>query len=145
VGVGAAAPRVRGGPQQARGCPGSGPTSTAHWPRPTPLWPSWRPRPHPGRMVVEPLTIFYGSGSDFRKVMVPVPVPTSEKLWFRFQILEKLKFRFQLWKSYGSGSGTNFRKVMIPVPVPTSEKLWFRFRFLLLKSSGSGSSFISRP
>jgi hypothetical protein len=38
------------------------------------------------------VTIFYGSGSDFRKVMVPVP--TFEKLWFRFQLL----------KSYGSGS-----------------------------------------
>jgi hypothetical protein len=31
------------------------------------------------------LTIFYGSGSDFRKVMVPVSVPTFEKLWFRFR------------------------------------------------------------
>jgi hypothetical protein len=37
--------------------------------------------------------ISYGSGSDFCKVMVPVP--TFEKLWFRFRLL----------KSYGSGSG----------------------------------------
>ncbi len=46
------------------------------------------------------LTIFYGSGSgsDFWKVMVPVPVPTFEKLWFRFRLLlfKKLRFRFQL-------------------------------------------------
>jgi hypothetical protein len=28
----------------------------------------------------------YGSGSDFEKVMVPVPVPTLEKLRFRFQL-----------------------------------------------------------
>ncbi len=43
---------------------------------------------------------FYGSGSgsDFWKVMVPIPVPTFEKLWFRF--------RFLLLKSYGSGSGS---------------------------------------
>jgi hypothetical protein len=39
------------------------------------------------------VTIFYGSGSYF-------PVPTFEKLWFRF--------RFQLLKSYGFGSGSNF-------------------------------------
>ncbi len=46
------------------------------------------------------VTIFYGSGSNFLKVMVPfpVPVPTFEKLWFRF--------RFLLLKSYGSGSGS---------------------------------------
>ncbi len=56
------------------------------------------------------VTIFYGSGSgsDFWKVMVPVPVPTFEKLWFRF--------RFRLLKSYGSGSGSYFRKVPVPVP-----------------------------
>ncbi len=31
------------------------------------------------------VTIFYGSGSDFWKIMVPVLVPTFEKLWFRFR------------------------------------------------------------
>ncbi len=43
---------------------------------------------------------FYGSGSgsDFWKVMVTIPVPTCEKLWFRFLFL--------LLKSYGSGSGS---------------------------------------
>ncbi len=41
-----------------------------------------------------------------------VPVPTFEKLWFRFRLLKKLWFRF-------------------PVPVPTFEKLRFRFRFQL--------------
>ncbi len=30
---------------------------------------------------------------------VPVPIPTFEKLWFRF--------RFLLWKSYGSDSGSS--------------------------------------
>jgi hypothetical protein len=40
------------------------------------------------------VTICYGSGSDFWKVMVPVP--TFEKLWFRFLLLKKLRFRFQL-------------------------------------------------
>ena len=49
------------------------------------------------------VTIFYASGSDFWKAMVPVPV--------------------QLLKSYGSGSGSNFWKVMVPVPVPTFEKV----------------------
>ncbi len=44
------------------------------------------------------VTIFYGSGSDFWKVMVPVL--TFEKLWFRF------RFRFLLLKSYGSGSSS---------------------------------------
>ncbi len=45
------------------------------------------------------VTIFYGSGSGsyFWKVMVPVP--TFEKLWFRF--------RFLLLKSYGPGSGSS--------------------------------------
>ncbi len=39
--------------------------------------------------------IYYGSGSDFWKVMVPVP--TFEKLWFRFRflLLKKLRFRFR--------------------------------------------------
>ncbi len=45
------------------------------------------------------VTIYYGSGSvsgsDFWKVLVPVPVPTFEKLWFRFQLLKKLRFRFR--------------------------------------------------
>jgi hypothetical protein len=36
----------------------------------------------------------------FEKFMVPVPAPTFEKLRFRF--------RFLLWKSYGSGSGSDF-------------------------------------
>ncbi len=31
------------------------------------------------------VTIYYGSGSDFWKVMVPVPIPTFEKFWFRFR------------------------------------------------------------
>ena len=31
------------------------------------------------------VTIFYGSGSDFLKVMVPVPVSNFEKLQFRFR------------------------------------------------------------
>ncbi len=31
------------------------------------------------------VTIFYGSGSDFLKVMVPVPVSNFEKLRFRFR------------------------------------------------------------
>ena len=40
--------------------------------------------------------IKYGSGSDFWKIMVPFP--TYEKLWFRFRflLLKKLRFRFQL-------------------------------------------------
>ena len=42
---------------------------------------------------------FYSSGSDFWKVMVPVPVPTFEKVM-----------------------------VLVPVPVPTYEKLRFRFQ-----------------
>jgi hypothetical protein len=42
------------------------------------------------RSVVEPSTIFYGSGSDFRKVMVPVP--TFKKLWFRFLLLKSSGF-----------------------------------------------------
>ncbi len=39
----------------------------------------------------------FPSGSDFWKVMVPVPVPTFEKLWFRFRflLLKKLRFRFR--------------------------------------------------
>jgi hypothetical protein len=43
------------------------------------------------------VTIYYrsGSGSDFWKVMVPVPVPTFEKLWFQFLLLKKLRFRFR--------------------------------------------------
>ncbi len=45
------------------------------------------------------VTIFYGSGSgsDFWKVTVPVPVRTFEKLWFRFPflLLKKLRFRFR--------------------------------------------------
>ena len=32
------------------------------------------------------VTIFYGSGSDFWKVSVPVPVPTFDTLRFRFRI-----------------------------------------------------------
>jgi hypothetical protein len=35
-----------------------------------------------------------------------VPVPTFEKLWFRFRLLKNLWFRFLLLKSYGSGSGS---------------------------------------
>ncbi len=31
------------------------------------------------------VTIFYGSGSDFWKVMVPFPVPNFEKLRFRLR------------------------------------------------------------
>jgi hypothetical protein len=38
------------------------------------------------RSVVEPLTIFYGSGSDFRKVMVPVP--TFEKVMVPVPLLQ---------------------------------------------------------
>ncbi len=42
---------------------------------------------------------------------VPVPVPTFEKLWFRFRflLLKKLwfRFRFLLSKSYGSSSGSS--------------------------------------
>jgi hypothetical protein len=36
------------------------------------------------------------------------PVPTFEKLWFRFRLLKKLwfRFRFLLLESYGSGSGS---------------------------------------
>ncbi len=62
------------------------------------------------------VTIFYGSGSDFWKVMVPVP--TFEKLWFRF--------RFLLLK-----------KITVPVPVPApyldhkkqifQKKFWKKF------------------
>jgi len=39
-----------------------------------------------------------GSGAEFRKVVVPVLVPTFEKLWFRlrFRIFDKLRFRFRL-------------------------------------------------
>jgi len=32
------------------------------------------------------VTIFYGSNFDFWKIMVPVPVPTFEKLRFRFRV-----------------------------------------------------------
>ncbi len=53
----------------------------------------------PLRQCCGTVTIYYGSGSDFWKVMVPVPVPvtTLEKLWFRFRflILKKLRFRFR--------------------------------------------------
>jgi hypothetical protein len=41
---------------------------------------------------------------------VPVPVPTFEKLWFRFNLLKKLwfRFRFLLLKSYGYGYGYGY-------------------------------------
>ncbi len=48
------------------------------------------------------VTIFYGSGSGscFRKVLVPVPVPTFEKVMTPVPVtvptFEKLRFRFQL-------------------------------------------------
>jgi hypothetical protein len=55
---------------------------------------------------------FYGSGSDFWKVMVPVPVTTFEKVMVPVPV-------------------PTFEKVMVlvPVPVTTYEKLRFRFRF----------------
>ncbi len=34
----------------------------------------------------ETVTIFYGSGSDFWTVTVPIPVPTFEKLRFQLHI-----------------------------------------------------------
>jgi hypothetical protein len=45
---------------------------------------------------------------------VLVPVPTFEKLWFRFwfRLMKKLWFRFLLLKSYGSGSGSS--SIFIP-------------------------------
>jgi hypothetical protein len=60
------------------------------------------------------LTILYGSGSgsDFWKVMVPVP--TFEKLWFRF--------RFLLLKSYGSGSGSGSSSISRPYKANFSNK-----------------------
>ncbi len=71
-----------------------------------------------------PVTIFYGSGSEFWKVMVPVPFPTSEKLWFRF--------RFLFLKSYGSGSGSS--SISRPYKANFSNKiLEFFFAFLLNK------------
>ncbi len=44
-----------------------------------------------------PVTIFYGSGSgsDFWKVMAPVPVPTFEKVMVPVPTFEKLRFRFR--------------------------------------------------
>ncbi len=87
--------------------------------------PTWRCRPCRRGCVPPPLgarspwnaccgtvTNFYGSGSDFWKVMVPVPVPTFEKLWFRF--------RFLLVKSYGSGSSS----------ISRPQKAYFSTKFL---------------
>jgi hypothetical protein len=44
-----------------------------------------------------------------RNYFFTVPVPTFEKLWFRFRLLKKLwfRFRFLLLRSYGSGSGSS--------------------------------------
>ncbi len=53
----------------------------------------------------------YNTGSLQRcgtLTIFPVPVPTFEKLWFRFLLY--------------------FWKVLVSVPVPTFEKLWFRFQ-----------------
>ncbi len=73
-----------------------------------------------------PVTIFYGSGSgsEFWKVMVRVPFPTFEKLWFRFQFL--------FLKSYGSGSGSS--SISRPYKANFSNKiLEFFLAFLLNK------------
>ncbi len=82
------------------------PDWSARWPRGSgdgaePPWAAARTRPHPRAGPSRPqstslqvqifwniwkyqccgtVTIFYGSGSDFWKVMVPVPVPTFEKV-----------------------------------------------------------------
>ncbi len=60
-----------------------------------------------------------------------VPVPTFEKLWFRLQLLRR----------YGSGSGSFSWKVTVPVPAPYldhkkqifGKNLWKIFAFLLCK------------
>ncbi len=70
-----------------------------------------------------------GSGSNFWKVMVPIPVPSFEKLWFRFQLL----------KSYGSGS--YFWKVTVPVPVQASY-LDHKKLILLKKNLGNFFAFL---
>jgi hypothetical protein len=74
------------------------------------------------------VTIFYGSSSDFWKVMVPVPVPTFEKVMVPVTIptFEKLRFRFRFWL---------FKKL----------RFQFRFRFHLSKSYSSyGSTTLAR-
>ncbi len=52
-----------------------------------------------------------GPGRGLMYLGITVPVPTFEKLWFRFRLLKKLwfrfRFRFLLLKSYGSGSGSS--------------------------------------
>jgi hypothetical protein len=41
------------------------------------------------------VTLFYGYGSDFSQILVPVPVPTFEKLRFRFQLhIKTIKSEF---------------------------------------------------
>jgi hypothetical protein len=70
-------------------------------PPPPPEWQLFLSRhscPWPAWQRCGTVTIYYGSGSDCLKDMVPVP------------------FRFQLLKSYGSGS--YFWKVTVPVPAP---------------------------
>ncbi len=66
--------------------------------------------------VGDPWYFWYGSGSSDsylwralwnRNYLLPVPVPTFEKLWLRFRLL----------KSFGSGSGYYFWKVTVPVPI----------------------------
>jgi hypothetical protein len=73
----------------------------------------------PTRQRCRTVSIFYGSGSDFRKVIVPVP--TFEKLCFRFW--------FPLLKSYGSGSG--------------AKNVGKNFAFLYLVSCFSRKKFIN--
>ncbi len=56
------------------------------------------------------VAIFYGSGSDFWTVMVPVP--TFKKLWFRFLLL----------KTYSSGSGSS--SISRPLKADFSKKMY---------------------
>ncbi len=62
-------------------------------------------------------------------IFFTVPVPTFEKLWFRFRfrLLKKLwfRFRFLLLKSYGSGSGS--RSISLPLKANFFSKICFLF------------------
>ncbi len=59
----------------------------------------WHPYKMNGYLhaVLWNINYFYGSSSDFCKVMVPVPVPTFEKVMVPVpaSTFEKLRFRFR--------------------------------------------------